>query len=606
MPPATAPESPRRWSQPPLATSQPRNPLALIRERARQHPHHIAFHLPHPAGDIQLTLGDFLTHVERVASALLNLGLQRGEAVCLLAATSYGWAVVEWATWRAGGVVVPIYETSPASTVAQIAQDTNARILFADAAAMARTQQVGSEVRIVQLGERDDVVRDFGRQPTHAKLAQLQAREPDRDDLATIVFTSGTSGHPQGTRILHRNFVDLVLNVQAAWQDVLHDQGRTVIFLPLAHVLARGLQTICMWAGMRITYLAQPAELILQLPQLKPTFLVVVPRVLEKIENAAATAAAAKRLGRFSLALVWRDATRTAIAWGQYQEDLDAGLQPSVSRLLRCKHGLYDKLFYRRLRAMLGGHIEFLLSGGARLGPRLSLLFRGMAIPVMEGYGLTETTAPLAGNRPGRVRSGTVGELVPGTQVRIAPDGVVWVRGVGVSPGYLDPTQTAAMHVDGWFNTGDLGTLSTDGYLTITGRSKDTIVTSGGKTIHPQAWEAQVEADPRIEHAVVIGEGRPYLVAVAVLAPDSATPPGHARVVTEPEVRQAVAQVVAQANETVSRAESVRRFLVVSADLSAEGGLTTPTQKLRRQALLARFSTELRDLYSSLTAEGQL
>lgn len=581
-----------------------RNPLDLVRERHRDAPEHVAFRVQTRHGLRDLTLGDFMQALDRIGAALLRRGVEAGDHVAIIASTSYGWTLAEWGAWRAGAVVVPIYETAAPATVTQLLEQVQARLVFVDQEARERLPSLPGH-QLVDLGQGDELAHSFGVEPTPAELEALEARSPARQDTATIVFTSGSGAEPKGTLIAHSNLVDLVLNVNAAWSEALSERGRTVIFLPLSHILARGLQTVCLWAGMRVSYMADPKQLVASLPELRPTFLVVVPRVLEKVVDAATAAADRAHLG-----WLWRHAQEVAVRWGQAAEEADRqgrdvnSLLPPRTRLA---HRLYEGLFYQRLRARLGGSMEFLLSGAAPLEARLSLLMRGMGLPVMEGYGLTETTAPLAGNRPGRTRSGTVGELVPGTRVRTDQEGVIWVKGIGVAKGYLDPVHTQESFKDGWLNTGDLGELDPDGYLTITGRAKDVLVTSGGKTVSPARWEAQVCRDPLVAHALVVGDQRPYLAALLLLDPEALAaqgldehlpPPTSAgTVVTHPGVLGQVERLVAAANTQVSRAEAVKRFGVVLVDLGAGSGLVTPTLKLRRQAAVERLAPVIASLY---------
>lgn len=601
------------------------SPLDVARERRAHAPEHVAFALRTRDGLAERTLGDFLGAVDAVAAGLVRRGMRRGDRAAVLGATSYAWALAEWSIWRAGGVVVPIYETSAPSAITTLLARVDARFVIADAAGAARMRDADASVPVLEMGEDEEIIARIGVRPAPEELEELDARAPGREDDATIVFTSGTGGEPHGVVIAHGSLVDLALNVQAAWSEVLDEHGRTVIFLPLAHILARGLQIVCLWAGMRITYLSDPGELVASLPELRPTFLVVVPRVLEKIVEAAGRTAREARIGP-----LWRDAENVAVAWGRALEEADrrsacrarsgsaarrahtgSASRPAaaeVPRRVRARRAVYERLFYRRIRAQLGGSMEILLSGAAPLDPRLSWLFRGMGLPVMEGYGLTETTAPLAGNRPHRIRSGTVGEIVPGTAVRIDDDGLIWVRGVGVASRFLDPEQTAAAFRDGWLCTGDLGSLDADGFLTVTGRQKDVIVTAGGKNVSPAPWEAEAARDPIVAEAVVVGDARPYLVALLLLDREALArelgirvdpaADGSAVEVTDPAVLERLSATVESANAAVSRAESVKRFRALVVDLSESSGLTTPTLKLRREATVERLADVVDALYA--------
>lgn len=431
----------------------------------------------------------------------------------------------------------------------------------------------------------------------------------DLDAVATIVYTSGATAAPKGALITHGNLVGKVLSVAAAYTEVVREDGNTIIFLPLAHVLARGLQLICLANGMRIAHLADPREVVPALGALRPTFLVVVPRVLQKIQAAAAAAAANKHLGG-----VWAAAQRTAVAWGRHCEAVDADPATPTPLWLGLRRALFDRLFYARLRTLLGGRIDYLLSGAAALDEELSLFFRGLGVPVIEGYGLTETTAPLTGNLPGAIRSGTVGVPLPGAAVRISDQGEVLARGVGVFVGYHNPAEDTEAFSDGWFRTGDLGSLDDQGRLTLRGRLKDVIVTSGGKTVSPALWERHVEADPLVAHAVMIGEGKPYLGGLVLLDPESVqdwaaregvtslarlhlpTGGGITRI-DDSRLVAAVGKAIGAANAQLARSEQVRRFALLLADLSESGGIVTPTMKLKRTALADRVRGIVDSLY---------
>lgn len=630
----------REWNEPVAVKRDDINStVELIQERARLAPTHIAFRIIDSQGEqSDLTLPEFLDAVDRIAFELLSFGLQPGECCCLLGSTSYGWALVEWAIWRAGGVVVPIYETSPVATICEIINQTDAKLIFADRLlgesvpiSVVDFAPDGPEkcvANLARLNHRENTAGEteaengayFVDQNRFVeKIAELDAICVHRDDIASIVYTSGTSGVPQGTVILHRNFIDLVLNVQAAWQEVLKDTGRTVIFLPLAHVLARGLQMICLWAGMRVTYLADPKAVITSMARLQPTFMVIVPRVAQKIRDAIREKSQQKHLG-----LLWQNAEKTAIEWGHYLESIDAqsvgckcnraqckseqsGVKAPIKLKLRRK--LYDALFYSRVRELLGGKVEFLLSGAAKLDAQLSLLFRGMGVPIMEGYGLTETTAPMAGNRPGAIRSGTVGQLVPGTAVKISDSGEILVKGIGVAPKYLDLQQTEAQFTDGWFHTGDLGTADANGYLTITGRAKDVIVTAGGKTVSPAKWEALMEENPLVDHAVVVGENRPYLGALLIVNRSELAAWAeqnqidyHISDSTVGEVQNKkllvyLAKLVESANESVSHAEGIKKIRAVLLNPDLEQSMMTPTLKLKQYAVVEKFQELINSIY---------
>ncbi|HQZ00739.1 MAG TPA: AMP-dependent synthetase/ligase [Propionicimonas sp.] len=600
-----------------------RNATDLLLARLAEAPDHVAFEVRAPGAPVTgpwrpVTTAEFVARVRRLGRGLVAVGVHPGDAVAIMAATRYEWAVAEMACWFAGAVVVPVYDTSAAVQVETIVADAEVRLGLA-----------GSEAQAVLLREalvargRDALgVWTMDADPGH-DLDDLQRRadavgEPELerrrtraglDTVATIVYTSGTTAAPRGALVTHGNFVLQVRNIAAAYTEVVKPDGNTIIFLPLAHVLARGLQLVCLASGMRIAHLAEPREVVPALAVLRPTFLVVVPRVLQKVQAAAAATAARKRLGP-----VWSLAQATAVSWGRFAERVQDDPAARPPAWLAVRRWVFDRLFYARLRELLGGRIEYILSGAAALDAELCLFFHGIGVPVVEGYGLTETTAPLTGNLPGSIRAGTVGVPMPGLTVRISPDGEVLARGVGVFAGYRNAAADAAAFADGFFRTGDLGELDASGRLTLHGRCKDVIVTSGGKTISPAAWEGLVEQNPLVAHAVLVGEGKPYLGGLILLDPESvnawaereglasfvrlsAPVDGGLVQVADSHLMAAVGRAVHAANAQVARSEQVRRFSVLIADLTEKGGMVTPTLKLKRSALMARVHDLVETLY---------
>lgn len=604
-------------------SSDRRNASDLLAHRVRTAPDHVAFEVraagePVTAAWRQVTTREFEQEVRALAQGLVAAGVQPGESIAVMSPTRYEWALADLAAWYAGAVVVPIYETSAQAQVTAILADAAVRLGIGGSAGHAALLSAGfAESGIDALGVwtmdpapegdlADLVARGAGVPDAVVEERRLLA---DLDAVATIVYTSGATAAPKGALITHGNLVGKVLSVAAAYTEVVREDGNTIIFLPLAHVLARGLQLICLANGMRIAHLADPREVVPALGALRPTFLVVVPRVLQKIQAAAAAAAAKKHLGG-----VWAAAQRTAVAWGRHCEAVDADPATPTPLWLGLPRALFDRLFYARLRTLLGGRIDYLLSGAAALDEELSLFFRGLGMPVIEGYGLTETTAPLTGNLPGAIRSGTVGVPLPGAAVRISDQGEVLARGVGVFVGYHNPAEDTEAFSDGWFRTGDLGSLDDQGRLTLRGRLKDVIVTSGGKTVSPALWERHVEADPLVAHAVMIGEGKPYLGGLVLLDPESVqdwaaregvtslarlhlpTGGGITRI-DDSRLVAAVGKAIGAANAQLARSEQVRRFALLLADLSESGGIVTPTMKLKRTALADRVRGIVDSLY---------
>ncbi|MGG6381340.1 AMP-dependent synthetase/ligase [Paenarthrobacter sp. NEAU-H11] len=618
----------REFSTPLLVEpSSHRNATELLMQRFRTSPDHVAFEVRAPEGAItdpwrQVTTRQFVEEVRALAKGLIAAGLQPGESLAIMSPTRYEWAVADMAAWFAAAVVVPVYETSALPQVAAVLDDAAVRLAVAGTAGHALLLEQGFE----QAGRTNLGVWTMDARPG-ADLAELKLRGaaipdstveerrllPDLNAVATIVYTSGTTAAPKGALITHGNFVGQVLNVGAAYTGVVREGGNTVIFLPMAHVLARGLQLTCLANGMRIAHLSNPKDVVPALGVLKPTFLVVVPRVLQKIQASAAGAAARKRLGR-----VWAAAQQTAVEWGRFAEAHDADPSLRAPFGLRARHAVFDRAFYARLRALMGGRLDCLLSGAAALDAELSLFFRGLGLPVIEGYGLTETTAPLTGNMPDAIAAGTVGVPMPGTTVRISDRGEVLARGVGVFTGYRRPADNQDAFTDGYFHTGDLGELDELGRLTLKGRIKDVIVTAGGKTITPAIWEGYVEGDPLVAHAVMVGEGKPYLGGLVLLDPESVTAwaeregindlaglripdDGGAVRIEDARLLSTIGKAVNAANAKLARSEQVRKFVLLLADLSGANGMVTPTMKLKRTA----FTEHARHIVENLYAESR-
>ncbi|WP_156507441.1 AMP-dependent synthetase/ligase [Arthrobacter sp. OY3WO11] len=599
-------------------------------QRFRTSPDHVAFEVRTLGGAItdpwrQVTTRQFVEEVRALAKGLIAAGLQPGESVAIMSPTRYEWAVADMAAWFAAAVVVPVYETSALPQVAAVLDDAAVRLAIAGTAGHALLLDQGFE----ETGRTSLGVWTMDARPG-ADLAELTKRGaavpdstveerrllPDLDSVATIVYTSGTTAAPKGALITHGNFMGQVLNVGAAYTGVVREGGNTVIFLPMAHVLARGLQLICLANGMRIAHLSDPKDVVPALGVLKPTFLVVVPRVLQKIQASAAAAAAKKHLGR-----VWAAAQRTAVEYGRFAEAHDADPSVRAPFGLRARHAVFNRLFYARLRALVGGRLDYLLSGAAALDAELSLFFRGLGLPVIEGYGLTETTAPLTGNMPGAISAGTVGVPTPGTTVRISDRGEVLARGVGVFAGYRRPADNQDAFTDGYFRTGDLGELDKLGRLTLKGRIKDVIVTAGGKTVTPAIWEGYVEGDPLVAHAVMVGEGKPYLGGLVLLDPESVTAwaeregiadldglripdDGGAVQIEDARLLSTIGKAVSAANAKLARSEQVRKFVLLLADLSEANGMVTPTMKLKRTAFTERARHIVENLYAESRSQA--
>ncbi|MFJ2146460.1 long-chain fatty acid--CoA ligase [Arthrobacter sp. MYb214] len=616
----------REFATPLLATSHMhRNATDLLMERLKNSPEHIAFEVRSADGPVaapwkQITTREFFLEVQALAKGLIASGLQPGNKLVIMSPTRYEWAQVDMAAWFAGAVVVPIYETSSLDQVTAILADCSPKFIVAgstDHASILERGLSGAGIcgsRIWTMDTRNDLdledLVDEGKSITDGAVEERRLLATS-ETIATIVYTSGTTAAPKGALITHGNLVGLVLNVAAAYTEVVKETGNTIIFLPMAHVLARGLQLICLANGMRIAHLSEPKEVIPSLEFLKPTFLVVVPRVLQKIQDSAAQAANQKRLNR-----IWKWASDTATQWGAMAEGHDTASSKQASPSLRMRHFIFDRIFYSRLRKVVGGRLEYLLSGAATLDREVSLFFRGIGLPVIEGYGLTETTAPLTGNMPGSIKSGTVGVPMPGTTVRISDDGEVLAQGIGVFAGYTNPDDNADAFTDGFFRTGDLGSLDNLGRITLKGRIKDVIVTAGGKTISPSIWEGYVETEPLIAHAVMVGEGKPFLGCLVLIDPEAVKQWASSQGITDASLFQprtegsidrirngllfqVVLDSVSSANKRVARSEQVKEFLMLSTDLGENSELLTPTLKLKRSKFLERANGFVNELYAS-------
>jgi long-chain acyl-CoA synthetase len=552
-----------------------------------------------------VTAATFRDEVAALAKGLIALGVEPGDRVALMSATRYEWTLIDYAIWAAGAVTVPVYETSSADQVEWILSDSAARSVFAETSKHVEVIS-GVRERLPDLGDIWEIdtlatLAAGGREISDAQLERHRAARTV-DDLATIVYTSGTTGRPKGCELTHRNLLADVRNaVTGALPEVFEiGGGSTLLFLPLAHSFARIIQVGCLESGAILGHWPDTRTLAEGLREFQPTFLLAVPRVFEKVFNTAqqqAAASAAKKR-------IFGAAVRTSVAWSQSR---DASGRTGVG--LRLRHGLYDRLVYGKLRAAVGGKVQFAISGGAPLGERLGHFFRGAGLTVLEGYGLTETAAATAVNKPSRNKIGTVGPPLPGVSIRIADDGEILIKGPNVFPGYWqNKTATAEVLIDdGWLLTGDLGDLDDEGFLRVTGRKKELIVTAGGKNVAPAVLEDRLRAHPLISQCMVVGDGRPYIACLVTLdvealehwkqqhgRPASATV---ADLIGDPELTGEIQDAVDDANKAVSRAESIRRFRVLTVDFTEESGHLTPSMKVRRAVVAKDFAADIDALY---------
>jgi long-chain acyl-CoA synthetase len=497
---------------------------------------------------------------------------------------------------------VPIYETSSAEQVEWILADSGAvGVLVETAAHLASVEEGRSRLErlrhvwVIDHGDIDSLSGDSGT----VDDAELAARRAglDRNTLATVIYTSGTTGRPKGVELTHGNFLTLAENAAQELADVVASAGAsTLLFLPLAHVFARFIEVLAVTAGVRMGHSSDLKGLLDDFAAFQPTFILAVPRVFEKIYNSAEQKAEAGGKGR-----IFAGAAATAVAWSEAR---DAGTVPLG---LRVRHALFDRLVYARLREAMGGKVQYAVSGGAPLGTRLGHFFRGIGVTILEGYGLTETTAPATVNRPGAMRIGSVGLPLPGVDVRVADDGEVCLRGVNVFRGYRgNATATAESIREGWFRTGDLGELDADGFLRITGRKKEILVTAGGKNVAPAVLEDRLRSHPLVSQCIVVGDGKPYIAALVTLDeemyPSWAANHGldgvaFAAARTDERVVGEIQSAVDEANTAVSKAESIRKFALLEGDFTEESGHLTPSLKLKRNVVMRDFEDEVDALY---------
>ncbi len=549
-----------------------------------------------------VTASQFAAEVRAVAKGLLAAGVEASDRVALMSKTRYEWTLLDYAIWWTGAVTVPVYETSSQEQVAWILADSGAVAVVTEGpdhtarVSAARTDL--PELRHVwSLADNGvDVLRRLGEDVSDEELEQRRAGATPLD-LATIIYTSGTTGRPKGCMLTHGNFL-FELGVATEELESLFDTegASTLLFLPLAHVFARIIQVGCVMSRTRLGHSPDVKNLLPDLQSFRPTFILAVPRVFEKVFNTASQKAAAEGRGK-----IFDRAAETAIAWSRAQ---DRGRVPVR---VRAEHALFQRLVYGKLLAALGGECAFAVSGGAPLGERLGHFYRGVGLTILEGYGLTETTAALTVNLPGAHRIGTVGRPLPGTAVKVADDGELLFRGGQVFAGYWDNEEATAeaLERDGWFHSGDVGEVDDEGFVRITGRKKEILVTAGGKNVAPAVLEDRVRAHPLVDQCLVVGDGQPFIGALVTIDREALTvwaqthglsgsPEG---LVEGPEVRAAVEEAVEEANKAVSKAESIRKFTVLADEWTEEGGQLTPSLKLRRSVVVRQARAHVDALY---------
>ncbi|MGP3954900.1 AMP-dependent synthetase/ligase [Nonomuraea sp. 3N208] len=580
----------REYSVPVLVDVPASASLAdTVFRRAEQEPGAVIMRRKTDAGWPVVTASEFRDQVVAVAKGLITAGIEHGDRVALMSRTRYEWTLVDYAIWSIGAVTVPIYETSSAEQVAWILSDSEAKAVFVELDGHEET------VRAAAPGLKS-VWRVDGTLGTgdvaDAEVDERRARVTGAD-LATIVYTSGTTGRPKGCRITHDNLLFTALNVLRGPLEPLfaRKDPSALLFLPLAHIFARMIQVVLMEAGAIIAHTPNMKNVAPDLQDFQPTFLLGVPRVFEKVYNGAEQKAIAGGKGK-----IFARAVDVAVAWSRAESSGGAPLG------LRLQRAVFDKLVYSKLRAATGGRLSAAVSGGGALGERLGHFFKGVGIEVFEGYGLTETSAPCSVNMPGANKIGTVGKPLPGVTLRIADDGEILAKGRHVFPGYWknDEATAEVIDADGWFHTGDVGELDADGYLRITGRKKEILVTAAGKNVAPGPLEDALRAHPLISQAMIIGDGRPFVAALVTLDPE-AVPAGSSvsELRADPKVQAEIQTAVDRANLSVSKAEQIKKFLILDRDITEDSGHLTPTLKVKRGLVMRDFAKEIDELYSS-------
>jgi long-chain acyl-CoA synthetase len=593
------------------------NLAQVVFRRAAEQPQAVMLRRPGAAGLsgewTDVTARQFRDEVTALAKGLIAAGIEAGDRVALMSHTRYEWTLIDYAIWAAGAIVVPVYETSSAEQAEWILSDSGARACFVETAAfeqvidgfrdrvpaLERLWRIepaasGSEASLASLTEAGAAVED--------QVVSLRAGAAKASDLATVIYTSGTTGRPKGCELTHLNLLAAVRNAFLGPLVALTgtDDASTLLFLPLAHVFARIIEVGCIEAGVVLGHCGDINALLPALAAFRPTFILAVPRVFEKVYNGAEQRAVSQKRGA-----IFGRAARTAIA---YSEALDSPGGPGFG--LRIQHALFDRLVYAKLRAALGGRTRYAISGGAALTERLCHYFRGAGVAVLQGYGLTETTAAATVNRPDRNKIGTVGQPLPGVAIKIAEDGEILIRGGIVFPAYWhnDEATKETFAEDGWLRSGDLGALDDEGFLTVTGRKKELIITAGGKNVSPAVLEDRLRSHALISQAMVVGDGRPYIGVLITLDPEALGPwkaqhgkPADATIASlrdDPDLLADVQAAVDDANQAVSRAESIRRFRILDGDFTVESGQLSAKLGIRRSVLAKDFAADIDMLYA--------
>nr|WP_165137939.1 AMP-dependent synthetase/ligase [Microbacterium amylolyticum] len=584
-----------------------RNISDLLADRAKKTPNKPLFGIPDGNdGWRDKTAREFEAEVIALAKGFVAAGVHPGDKVGFLARTTYEWTLVDFALFYAGAIMVPVYETSSPSQVQWILSDSGATALMVETAEHdARFSEVRNELPLIDAYWRMDqgALDTLVAQGAEIDDEEIQRRRKlaRADDIATIIYTSGSTGRPKGCVLTHSNFVDLVQNSGTSLNEIVtQSDASTVLFITTAHVFARFMSIFYIHWAVKTGHEPNTKNLVNTLGSFKPTVLLAVPRVFEKVYNAAAQKTEAEGKGA-----IFRRAAKIGIEHARREQEGE-----KIGPLLALQFALYNKLVFSKLRERMGGKVTYAVSGSAPLGPHLGYFFRGLGIKILEGYGLTETTAPATVNVTERIKVGTVGPPLPGVSIRIADDGEVQVKGINVFREYWRNPEATEDAFDGdWFRTGDIGALDDDGYLAITGRKKEIIVTAGGKNVAPTVLEDPIRSNPIVGQVVVVGDQKPFISALITLDPEMlpawlATHGESSELTLEqaainPTVRGEVQRQIDEANSRVSRAESVREFVILPTEWTEATGHLTPKMSIKRAEIVRDFADEIEKIYSA-------
>ncbi|MFG2946842.1 AMP-dependent synthetase/ligase [Streptomyces adustus] len=605
----------REFTNPPSASAPPVGGLAdVVFRYAEEDPLHIALGRKDEQGQWQdVTSAEFRDEVLALAKGLLAEGVRFGDRVAIMSRTRYEWTQLDFALWSIGAEVVPIYPTSSAEQCFWMLYDAEvaAAIVEHEDHAMTIATVIDRLPRLRRLWQLDSgCVPELYEAGAHLEdeVVHRHREAVTPESTATIIYTSGTTGRPKGCVLSHGNFMFEADTVMARWEPVFHsrkgDEAATLLFLPLAHVFGRMVEIAAIRGRVRFGHQPQlhASALLPDLAAFRPTFILAVPYIFEKVFNAAR-----RKAEKEGKAGPFEKAVEVAVRYAEALENKAWGLGPGPSAALRVQHQFFDKVVYAKVRAAMGGRIRNAMSGGSAMDRRLGLFFAGAGVQIYEGYGLTESTAAATANPPEQTRYGTVGQAVPGVTVHIADDGEIWLNGANVFQGYLNnPKATDESLHDGWLATGDLGSLDEDGYLTITGRKKEILVTSGGKSVSPGVLEERVRDHPLVNQCIVVGNDRPYIAALVTLDEEAVEHwlqmsgralPSPAELVRDTALETEVRRAVVAANTLVSQAESIRTFRILAQPFTEEHGLLTPSLKLKRKAIEKAYADEVEALY---------